>query len=97
MTIALTISDPWAAAAFPVAVELGAEVELPATEPKEVEILVVMETAGELVGAGVTRLPLEGEVREDLSLVERVSVVDAVSEAVVVVAAILPLGPYPGK
>lgn len=72
------------------------EVELPALETDEV--LVVIETTGEVVGAAVIILPLElvtGD--EEESVVECACVEDVVSDIVVVVAAILPFGPYPGR
>lgn len=88
------------AAALPVDVPAGAdEMELPAVEP--LEVLVDMDTAGEVVGAVVTMLPADPEealVALVVSVVSVVSVVECVelevvSDRVEVVAAILPLGP----
>lgn len=92
------ISGEKAPAAFPVGVEVVAEeVELASLEIGEV--VVVIETAGEEVGAGVTIESVtvtgdsvESSVVFDLDGEEE----EVVSANVVVVAAILPLGPHPG-
>lgn len=89
------ISADKAPAAFPVEVAVVAEeVELPVFEIDE--IVVVIETTGEEVGAAVTIESLVVVAESVESPVVFALEEEVVSTTAVVDAAILPLGPHPG-
>lgn len=100
---AMTIMPPMfadnAPAAFPVLVEVAAE-EVAFPDFEVGEVTVVIDTAGEEVGAGVTIesvVVVADSVESPVVFVLEEEVEEEVVSATVVVdAAILPLGPHPG-
>lgn len=85
-------------AAFPVLVEVTAE-EVVFPDLEIGEVAVVIETAGEEVGAGVTIesvVVVADSVESSVVFALEEEEVEVVSATVVVDAAILPFGPHPG-
>lgn len=98
MTIIPPMFADNAPAAFPVLVEVAAE-EVAFPDFEIGEVAVVIDTAGEEVGAGVTIESVVVVADSDESPVVFVfeeEVEEVVSATMVVDAAILPLGPHPG-